>query len=275
MTESRTPPPRPVRPVAVALLAIVALALSGCAVSAPAAGARTPPATSPTPTSTPLPNVVLIGVIGTGAFATPDGSTVGSATITADPGGFHVSLSGFHSTEPGELQLGLSPWAIGTPCLADTHTASLGDISSLGDLRGLPIGEWNGDPSIFRTLVLSVPALNPRTGAAVDGDGCVLTPLATAPITWTVPDTRPGLHVADAGPRTGATGTVTQESGAPATYLVAAGDAVSAIADRFGISMDDVEFLNPLNDMPLRAGQRLNLSKALRGTGLLPPPSEP
>ncbi len=45
-----------------------------------------------------------------------------------------------------------------------------------------------------------------------------------------------------------------------------------SIAGRFGISVDDLTFLNPLDSSPLWAGQRLHLSKALRGAASVPPP---
>jgi LysM repeat protein len=70
----------------------------------------------------------------------------------------------------------------------------------------------------------------------------------------------------------GARGTVTVVSGAPSSYLVADGDNLSSIAARFGITLNDLMFLNPMDSMPLWAGQHLNLSKGLRGAGSVAPP---
>ena len=44
------------------------------------------------------------------------------------------------------------------------------------------------------------------------------------------------------------------------------------IADRFGITLDDLGFLNPLTSRQLQAGDDLNLQAALRGGASVPPP---
>jgi hypothetical protein len=218
-------------------------------------------------TPTAAPPVALSGTIATGSFSSPDGSTTGTATVTAEGGQFFVNLNGFHSSRPGTLGLSFSPWPASTKCLVDQNSASFGDLSAAPDQPNLPLGTWEGNPSIFHTLVVyTAPA------SGLDAHGCVLSPVAFAPMTWTVPDTRPSLRPHDTGARGGAHGTITGTAAAPLTYTVAAGDYENGIASRFGISLDDLRFLNPWHSTQPQAGQKLNLSKALRGTNTITPP---
>jgi LysM repeat protein len=53
--------------------------------------------------------------------------------------------------------------------------------------------------------------------------------------------------------------------GAPASYVVAAEDVMAVIAERFGITADDLFSLNPTRGAgPALASEQLNLSKKLR-----------
>jgi LysM repeat protein len=53
-----------------------------------------------------------------------------------------------------------------------------------------------------------------------------------------------------------------KQTGAKATYVVRSGDTLSAISDRTGISLADLEQLNPTVDAnALHAGQKLKLRK--------------
>ncbi len=74
----------------------------------------------------------------------------------------------------------------------------------------------------------------------------------------------------DGGPRLGAEGEVTVEGGAPSTYTVAPGDVHEAIADRFGLTLGDLRFLNPTRGMRgtdtsiVYEGEELNLDRTAR-----------
>lgn len=95
-------------------------------------------------------------------------------------------------------------------------------------------------------------------------DGTVL---AAAPMTWSIPDFYPGLAVKDAGPRPYARGTVTSYNGQPASYAVWGDDNSQAVAARFGITQDQLFYLNPQlrrGDTELLRDTRLNLSVAYR-----------
>ncbi len=91
--------------------------------------------------------------------------------------------------------------------------------------------------------------------------------VAEAPITWSIPDFYPGLVLEDSGPAPYAGGTVTSYGGQPASYAVRGDDNSQAVATRFGITLDQLFYLNPQlrrGDTTLLRDTRLNLSVAYR-----------
>lgn len=258
------------------VLGSIALVLGLVACSPPTT--ETSPVDTAVPTDAPAPPdrmadvVIPDGVIGTAELtsASGDNTVSGTVVVTAAGGGFDVALEDFHSDVPGGLQLFFSPWSETTTCLADMHSFSFGNLSTDADQSGLSLGDRNssrGDPSYYLTAVITT---DPST---TDPDGCVLTPLAVGTITWDVPDTRPGLVAVDTGARFGAGGATAITDGAPMSYRAVAGDTLNDIADRFGITVDDLGFLNPLTSGQLQAGDDLNLRVVLRGGASVSPPS--
>jgi len=104
------------------------------------------------------------------------------------------------------------------------------------ELRGVDAAPIGGDPSFLRSLVF----VQREPGAELG------TVIAAAPLTWRHPDVRPGLVVADAGPRAGAAGPAEVVDGVPVSYAVAPGDSFAAIAARFGIDEETLLWLNPV-----------------------------
>jgi LysM repeat protein len=70
--------------------------------------------------------------------------------------------------------------------------------------------------------------------------------LAVTTVRWLIPVRQTNVHPVDGGTRSHASGTVTAttESGAPKRYLVAPGDLTAVVAQRFGISVQDLLWLN-------------------------------
>ncbi|WP_166790793.1 LysM peptidoglycan-binding domain-containing protein [Cryobacterium mannosilyticum] len=259
------------------VLGSIALVLGLVACSPPTT--ETPPVDTAVNTDASAPPdraadaVIPDGVIGTAELTSPSGDNTvsGTVVVTAEGGGFEVALKNFHSDVPGGVQLFFSPWSETTTCLADMHSFSFGNLSTDADQPGLSMGPMDfsgGDPSYYLTAVITA---NPS--GTNDPDGCVLTPWAVGTITWDVPDTRPGLLAVDTGARFGAGGATATTDGAPSSYRAVAGDTLNDIADRFGITVDDLGFLNPLTSRQLQAGDELNLRVALRGGASVPPPS--
>ncbi|MCU1409507.1 MAG: hypothetical protein JWR04_214 [Rhodoglobus sp.] len=228
---------------------VVVVLLAGC--TAP------PPPIDPEPT----PTAVSLGPVGTvlavGEFDPADGVT-GTVELTVAPGGrTRVSIIGFTSTLPAEASLQLSPYPLTAErrCI-DGFAFDLGLPPYDNDKLDLDLTKFGGDdPSFLDGAVISM--------GLRDGLGCVRTILARAPFAWSIPDMRPGLTVIDSGTASGAHGAVvTDADGAPVEYTVASGDVYSAIADRFGISVDDLDYLNPYrNEDGAIADEVLNLDR--------------
>jgi hypothetical protein len=247
----------------VALVAIVALA--GCTAA---------PAPSPTPTTRSLaqeePERVELSdgtVVATGALASVDGRTSGEVTITADGSrGFTIGISRFASPVSGEVILNTST----EPFTEEAYCAEGFSIYVQGHLTLAPemtiaLGFDDltfGNPAYLDTIVLTLNAIEPRTG-------CFYPVVATAPLTWTMPDLRPDIRVIDSGETGGATGWVTAADGRPVSYMVARDDLLPEIAARFGLTVADLLYLNPARNTsgdPRSAyvDEVFNLDKAAR-----------
>jgi hypothetical protein len=143
----------------------------------------------------------------------------------------------------GDLQLG-GP----TTAPAPTSTVSLGS---------------EDQPGYLGTLVTYSSA------TSSDGIPVELGPnkvLAVNSVDWNIPVRQSNVHPVDGGARTYAAGTVTATtaSGAPKSYLIAPGDITGIVAQRFGISIADLIWLNTNlqvfgDQQYLYAGTTLNL----------------
>jgi LysM repeat protein len=241
----------------------VLVGLTGCASGAadvpPAATAR-----APHPASAISNPAVKPGVVATGALTSQDGKTSGHIVVTArDDGDFDVTFSDFHTSTTGDLQLELSavPFNSAVSCFADTGLkVNLNAVSPGTYLLAGGVDPIHGDPSFLHTALLTQPVIPVASGK------CLNTVVGSASLAWTLPDMRPNLHVVDSGIRTGGTGVVTMVDGKPASYAVAPDDVMKAIAERFGITVDDILYLNPtrMGGTMALAGETLNLSKKLR-----------
>jgi hypothetical protein len=72
--------------------------------------------------------------------------------------------------------------------------------------------------------------------------------LAVQPVRWSVPTRTTNVHPVDGGARQNATGTTSNEGpedGAPTAYRIASEDLIGAVADRLGITVKDLVWLNP------------------------------
>jgi hypothetical protein len=194
------------------------------------------------------------------AVSVQAGSEVGYARITSP----HNRVSGFirvlvnggggYSVRFDDyLQAGTSPLVlVMTAEHIDLHSNcnrtsqpvfAAGDVSSL-DGKDLVLASADsfrrGDPSYFKDFVLLDPA------AATPG--CLSAIAAVAPIRWTMPDMNPGFFVYDTGATDGARGVTTMAGGRPSSYTVVQDDLLPQIAARFGITVDDLLWLNPTRE---------------------------
>ncbi|TFB97679.1 MULTISPECIES: LysM domain-containing protein [unclassified Cryobacterium] len=121
-------------------------------------------------------------------------------------------------------------------------------------------GFETNDPRFMRTAVIwAAPS-----GAPI-GLGSVI---ATAALNWDLPNMTAGPTVTDHGSAEGARGQVSLGAdGTPVSYLIAPNDTENAIAARFGITAEDLEWLNPdrFGDRLNLANITINLSEGSRG----------
>jgi LysM repeat protein len=100
-----------------------------------------------------------------------------------------------------------------------------------------------GPPSYLGTLVTYSSATS-TSGIPVElGPNKIL---AVSTVHWAIPARQTNVHPVDKGTRAYASGTVTSKTtaGAPRRYLVASGDITAVVAQRFGISVEDLIWLN-------------------------------
>ncbi|WP_258046277.1 LysM peptidoglycan-binding domain-containing protein [Leifsonia shinshuensis] len=275
--------------VAIAAVAVVSV-LAGCALFGGGGGgkpvaapthSRTPkPTTTPvaedrsyataTPTPTPVPVPTLTPV--------PAGTVVAEASVASPKGSIHfhyrvvsngdntysAQYSNFTSTVPVPVSVTFIDIA---PNVGDGLTYHgigdhlLGGPTSSAAAASTAVLTGAGQPSYLGTLVTYSSA------ASFDGVPQELGPnkvLAVDKVRWSVPVRPSNVHPVDSGARTNAAGavTATTASGAPRRYEVAEGDTTQAVADRFGIPVEWLLWLNP--DLPGGPGsQYLYASTAL------------
>ena len=206
--------------------------------------ATAPPASTPSPTLTPVPAGT---VVAEGDVTSPKGSIHFHYRMVANGDNtYSAEYSDFTSTVPVPVSVtlidippsvgdGLTYHGVGNHQLGGpTTSAAPPSTASLGS---------EGQPSYLGTLV--------TYSSAADGNGVPveLGPdkvLAVNSVSWNIPVRETNVHPVDGGTRAYAAGTVTAStaSGAPASYLIAAGDITSVVADRFGISVEDLIWLN-------------------------------
>jgi hypothetical protein len=200
--------------------------------------------TAPAPTLTSIPRGT---VVAEGDVASPKGSIHFHYQMVADGDNtYSAQYSGFTSTLPVPVSVtliqippkvgdGLTYHGVGDHQLGGpTTTTALTSSASLGDV---------GQPAYLGTLVTYSSA------ASADGVPVEIGPnkvLAVNTVHWSIPERQSNVHPVDGGARVYASGTVTATtpSGSPRRYRVAAGDITAVVAQRFGISVQDLIWLN-------------------------------
>lgn len=239
--------------------------LAGCTVVAPAALVH-----ESQPVEQVSKAVVLDAgtVVATGGLTSTDSLTTGEVTITADGDGqFDYSISNLVTpvTDVVNINLTVEPFTEEAYCDGGFPIFVM-DQMQLAPAMTMSDTHWEeltlGNPDFLDTLVLtSNDATSPKTG-------CFYPVIASAPLTWTMPDLRPDLTVVDSGATGGAMGPVAQADGEPVSYEVVAGDVLAEIAARLGITVADLFYLNPGRDKGQQpeafAGEVFNLSKSAR-----------
>jgi hypothetical protein len=250
----------------------VSIMLSGCTFPGNAESlpkpTPTPPAASAYPTQQPTvaaPAPDVGSVVATGRLVGDDSISGDVDVRVTGNGTFELRLLDFRSDHNGDVELRVSPNVVepGSKCTSSIMNMSYGNLpAETHHAFPLPKDFTDGDPRFLDTVIISH---HPEPFE----DGCHVAILSSAVLAWTLPDMRPGLVVADAGTTGGAAGEVTLHEGAPLTYTVAPDDLATEVAARFGITVDDLFYLNPIRTTLiahplLQVGEVLNLSKTHR-----------
>ena len=264
--------------IAIGIGVTITVALAGCVTSPKhtsahvtrthhsATSSPTPPPSTPTETPNPAlshpatPGPVSAAFPSPTITAIPAGTVVASGDVASPKGSIHfhyamvangdnsfsAQYSGFTSTVPVPISVtllqvppnvgdGLSYHGVGDHQLGGpTTTAAPGSSVRLGSA---------GPPSYLATLVTYSSATS-TSGIPVElGPNKIL---AVSTVHWAIPVRQTNVHPVDKGTRAYAAGTITARTtaSAPRRYLVAPGDITAVVAQRFGISVEDLIWLN-------------------------------
>lgn len=268
-------PAERVRRPAAALVAAVAVAaaLAGCAPAAATAKSRPHSSATATarPTATPTPVIPVTPSSPPPAppslppqpapylTPVPAGTVVAQGDVASPKGSIHfhyrmvsngdntysAQYSGFTNTAPIPVSVTLLEVA---PRVGDGVVFhGMGD-HVLGGPTTAPAAPSSANVGAAPTdLVALVTYSSVASGDGVPvelGPGKVL---AVETVHWSVPPRQTDVHPVDAGARPLAGGmvTATTPSGAPASYRVGHGDLPGYVAERFGITLQDLLWLNP------------------------------
>lgn len=204
------------------------------------------------PTLTPVPQGT---VVAEGTVASPLGSIHYRYQVLANGDNtYSARYSGFTSTVPVPVSVTLLDIP---PHVGDGLT-----FHGVGDhLLGGPTSSAQSSTALIDDDQPSylVGLVTYSSAASFDGVPQELGPdkvLAVNTVRWSVPVRQSNVHPLDGGARPNAAGSVTATtaSGAPRSYEVAQGDTTTAVADRFGIPVEWLLWLNP--DLPGAGGDQ-------------------
>ncbi|QQD75752.1 hypothetical protein I8920_13155 [Curtobacterium sp. YC1] len=246
--------------------ALVGLLLAGCSVSGDEAvpaptrqtsvdGAGRTSGTSPAPTGeqAQTPQVLPVGAVAAETdVVSADGGTRMHVRVVANrQGTFDAELSGYRTTTDEWLRLEFRR----------------SDADGGGDSSGYVAGVARWDPATSAPASVGLSEAGPTPDylhsvalvpSSDDGDAGLtgdVPVLAVAPLRWTIPDPYPALRVVVGEARPGAHGWVHDRDGVPVSYQVATDDAQATVADRLGLTVAQLRWLNPT--LPTDAGAQL------------------
>lgn len=233
---------------------LLVFALTACAPPSEVRPASTGSAEPVTTTSAPpTPASLPDGVIATAKLTTPDGADAGTLTVTAAAGQVSLEFPG-RPAHADQLRL--------TVAEPDECSDSAFSFAQLLTDRGLAVTlnptslVIDGDPTVFRSV--QATALNDTPGA------CLFTTVAAGPLEWKIAPRGLSTAVEDSGPAEFARGTVATAGATAVAYTPARGDTPIGVASRLGITLADLEWLNPAT-IGLQSGLPINLDPARRG----------
>lgn len=239
-TVNRVLPTLLAAPAAAALV----LCLGACSPTAAAgAASSTPPPSEIPATSAGAAAELPDGALGGATLFDPAGAAIGTVEIARSDGEFlevRAALLPGAPVDRTELMLAPRPIADDETCFDSGARFGLGTPDESAPARWAIADLGSGDPSFLDEAVLVQAPLEPTAD-----EDCFADIVAHGPIEWTFAPLRSGLAPIDHGATGGARGAATLEGGVPVAYTVAPGDLIDEVAARFGVTVDDVHYLNP------------------------------
>jgi hypothetical protein len=259
------------RPLLIAGSALAVLvAVTGC--TAESAQTESPPASATAATATasatataqlPLPT----GTIGSGAL-TSDNGTTGTVHFSFDGALLTLTIDDLVTPTTDAVEAVIAVHALPTDqtCFDSGFRVPFGTFeggkatNNAGDFS-----IFSGDPSgIDQVILVTIPEWPYPSDTT-----CLATVVARADIRWAFEPLRSYLHPVDSGVTGGARGVTESIDGKLAGYTVEPNDLIDEVAARFGITVDDLFYLNNsripnAGQHTLSVGERLNLSLADR-----------
>lgn len=254
-------------------LSCVIVLLTGCAPGGAVSAAAPTSSVSGEPSATPsdatqasVPKVPT-GTIGSGTF-TSDNGTTGEARFGFDGEILTLDVDDLVTPTAGVVQamIAVHPLPADQTCFDSGFRIGFGTFEGgLGTGNSGDLSILSGDPSgIDQVILVTIPA-EPFTAEM----NCLANVVARADIDWTFAPLRGDLDPVDSGATGGARGVAETTDGRAVAYTVAPDDLIEEVAGRFGITVDDLFYLNNsrqpnAQQRTLRTGERLNLLLADR-----------
>lgn len=220
----------------------------------------------PTETATPTKQAVPTGTVvaETDAVSKSRETSMHVRVVANEDGGYDAEFSDYRTTNPQPMTVEFRRSAD----YGDPEAEGIGQVTWTKDIdapAGVGLSQAGAFPDWLHTVVL-VPAAS--TDGQSDADRpWVGTVLALGTLQWNLPQPYPELRVTAGAERPGAYGAVSDRDGRPATYRVVQGDETATVVERFGITQDELQWLNPtltLTGSQLYEGSALNLDPAAR-----------
>lgn len=186
--------------------------------------------------------------LGTADLVDRDGAAVMHASIVAGTGtSMRVVTSDGRALPGGDVELVVTPFDLrfGETCADSYVGAAVRDVHPEVSST-YPLGSRASTFTVDPSFVSGIALTRPMQGWTPNE--CQRPLLAIGTITWTLPPLRPDIAAIDAGPAIGAAGETVLRDGILSTYTVRGGDNLRQIAGRFGLTVQDLLFLNPLRE---------------------------
>ena len=260
---------------------MVMVMVAGCSSASPEDPAPAPSQSSSSPTreatsapsaeaSSPPAELVVGDAVATGTLVSPDNSLTGNVTVVVAAGGtFTLDFDSVTTTrDDSQMSPSLSarPFDEASYCDEPFQMLNYGNVDVTSNPSVLVWSDAiNGEnPSYLDDVVITQG--NPGD---TDPRSCYYPVVASAVLTWTLPDPRPDLLAVDSGETGGANGLAQTSNDILASYTVVDNDDIFEIAARFGLTIEDIFYLNPARlpnpELPLvQPGDVLNLSTITR-----------